>query len=191
MEDVRLERAPFFPLPIRSFLHLSFYWKSLVGSERIGKTSNPVTIRCFFSGWNLALWCWIVTFLVLSTQVKNMFVMLSLSVSTPGKLKSLLDRGCWNRTRDLWFANPMSYQLSYEVKSVRVGDISELSLVPSIYSLPGVGTLRDNITNINCDWYFNNNNNMYLFNHDKLVTGSADVVVMPNNRFRLTSRLHY
>jgi hypothetical protein len=26
----------------------------------------------------------------------------------------------------------MLYQLSYEVKSVRVGDISELSLVPSI-----------------------------------------------------------
>ena len=80
-----------------------------------------------------------------------MFVMLSLSVSTPGKLKSLLDRGCWNRTRDLWFANPMSHQLSYEVNSVRVGDISELSLGPSIYSLPGVSTLRDNITNINCN----------------------------------------
>ena len=77
-----------------------------------------------------------------------MFVMLSLSVSTPGKLKSLLDGG-GNRTCDLWFASPLLYQLSYEVKSVRVGDISELSLVPSIYSLPGVGTLRDNITNIN------------------------------------------
>ena len=37
-----------------------------------------------------------------------------------------------NRTRDLWFASPMLYQLSYEVKSVRVFDISELSLAPSI-----------------------------------------------------------
>ena len=31
-----------------------------------------------------------------------MFVMLSLSVSIPGKLKRLLDRGR-NRTRDLWW----------------------------------------------------------------------------------------
>jgi hypothetical protein len=45
-------------------------------------------------------------------------------VSTPGKLKSLLDRG-WNRTLDLW----LLYQLSYEVKSVRVRDILELSLL--------------------------------------------------------------
>jgi hypothetical protein len=48
-----------------------------------------------------------------------------------GKLKSLLDRsGYW--TCDLWFASPMLYQLSSEVKSVQVGNISELSLVPSI-----------------------------------------------------------
>ena len=60
-----------------------------------------------------------------------MFVMLSLSVSTLGRLKSLLDSG-GNRTRDLWFASPMLYQLRHEVKSVRVGDISELSLVPSM-----------------------------------------------------------
>ena len=46
-----------------------------------------------------------------------------LSVSTPGKLKSLLDRR-GNRTRDLWFASPMLYQLCYEVKTV-LGDISE------------------------------------------------------------------
>jgi hypothetical protein len=32
----------------------------------------------------------------------------------------------------LWDTSPMLYQLSCEVKSVRVGDISELSLVPSI-----------------------------------------------------------
>ncbi len=37
-----------------------------------------------------------------------------------------------NRTRDLWFASPMLYQLSYKVKSVRVFDISELNLAPSI-----------------------------------------------------------
>ena len=32
-----------------------------------------------------------------------------------------------NRTRDLWDTSPILYQLSYEVKSVRVGDISESS----------------------------------------------------------------
>ncbi len=52
-------------------------------------------------------------------------------ISTPGKLKNQPDHG-GNRTRDLWFASPMLYQLSYEVKSVRVFDISELSLAPSI-----------------------------------------------------------
>ena len=60
-----------------------------------------------------------------------MCVMLSLSVCIPGRLKRLLDHG-GNRTRDLWFASPMLYQLSYEVKSVRGRDISELSLVSSI-----------------------------------------------------------
>ena len=33
---------------------------------------------------------------------------------------------------DLWDTSPMLYQLSYVVKSIRVGDILELSLVPSI-----------------------------------------------------------
>ena len=37
-----------------------------------------------------------------------------------------------NRTYDLWNASPMLCQLSYAVRSVRVCDISELSLVPSI-----------------------------------------------------------
>ena len=37
-----------------------------------------------------------------------------------------------NRTRDLWDTSPMLCQMSYVVKSVRVDDISELSLVPSI-----------------------------------------------------------
>ena len=36
------------------------------------------------------------------------------------------------RTYDLWNASPMLYQLSYAVRLVRVYDISELSLVPSI-----------------------------------------------------------
>ena len=44
-----------------------------------------------------------------------------------GQAKKWLDRG-GNRTRDLWFASPMLCQLSYEVKSVRVCDISEFSL---------------------------------------------------------------
>ena len=37
-----------------------------------------------------------------------------------------------NRTYDLWNISPMLCQLSYAVWSVRVCDISELSLVPSI-----------------------------------------------------------
>ena len=48
MENVRLERAPFFPFPIRSF-HLSFY------SDRIGKTSNPVRFAAYYPEWKLAL----------------------------------------------------------------------------------------------------------------------------------------
>ena len=51
--------------------------------------------------------------------------------STPGKLKSLPDHG-GNRTCNLWDTSPMLHQLSCEVKSVQVGDISELRLVPSI-----------------------------------------------------------
>ncbi len=57
--------------------------------------------------------------------------LLLLLYPTPGKLKNQHDHG-GNRTRDLWFASPMLYQLSYEVKSVRVFDISELNLAPSI-----------------------------------------------------------
>ena len=37
-----------------------------------------------------------------------------------------------NRTYDIWNTSPMVSQLSYAVRSVRVCDISELSLVPSI-----------------------------------------------------------
>ena len=39
---------------------------------------------------------------------------------------------CGKRTYDLWNTSPMLCQLSYAVRSVRVCDISELSLVPSI-----------------------------------------------------------
>ena len=46
-------------------------------------------------------------------------------MTTPGKVKNLPDHG-GNGTRNLWFAGPMLCQLSYEVKSVRVCDISEL-----------------------------------------------------------------
>jgi hypothetical protein len=44
-----------------------------------------------------------------------MLVMLSLSVSIPGKLKSLLDCG-GSRTLDLWFAStmPLSTELLYD-----------------------------------------------------------------------------
>ena len=46
-------------------------------------------------------------------------------------LKNIPGRG-GNRTYDLWNTSPMLCQLSYAVSSVRVRDISELSLVPSI-----------------------------------------------------------
>ena len=39
---------------------------------------------------------------------------------------------CGNRTYDLWNTSPMLCQLSYVVRSVRVCDISEQNLVPSI-----------------------------------------------------------
>ena len=48
-----------------------------------------------------------------------------------GQAETFARRG-GNRTRDLWDTSPMLYQLSYEVKSVRVRDISELDLVPLI-----------------------------------------------------------
>jgi hypothetical protein len=53
MENVRLERAPFFPFsdPI---IHLPFYWKSLAGSDRIGKTSDPVRSAAYYPEWKLA-----------------------------------------------------------------------------------------------------------------------------------------
>ena len=52
-------------------------------------------------------------------------------VSTPGGPKNMPGHG-GIRTYDLWNTSPMLCQLSYAVRSVRVCDISELSLVPSI-----------------------------------------------------------
>ena len=46
-------------------------------------------------------------------------------------LKNMPDHG-GNRTYDLWNTSPMLCQLSYAVRSVRVCNISELSLVCSI-----------------------------------------------------------
>ena len=49
-------------------------------------------------------------------------------------LKNMPDHG-GNRTYDLWNNSPMLCQLSYAVWSVRVCDISEQNLVPSISML--------------------------------------------------------
>ena len=49
-------------------------------------------------------------------------------------LKNMPDHG-GNRTYDLWNTSPMLCQLSYAVWSVRVCDISEHNLVPSISML--------------------------------------------------------
>ena len=46
-------------------------------------------------------------------------------------LKNIPDHG-GNRTYDLWNTSPMLCELSDAVRSVRVCDISELSLVPSL-----------------------------------------------------------
>ena len=72
-----------------------------------------IFLWCYVLRCRMCLWCY------------------SECISTLDKLKNLPDHG-GNRTRDLWFASPMLCQLSYEVKSVQVCDISELSLVPSI-----------------------------------------------------------
>ena len=49
-------------------------------------------------------------------------------------LKNMPDNG-GNRTYDLWNTSPMLCQLSYAVWSVRVCDISEQNLVPSVSML--------------------------------------------------------
>ena len=69
--------------------------------------------------------------MVLCTQVNKMYVIATLSVYPHrASLKNMPGHG-GIRTYDLWNANPMLCQLSYAVRSVRVYDISELSLVPS------------------------------------------------------------
>ena len=58
--------------------------------------------------------------------------MLCLSVSTPDYSLKIAGARWEMEPRDFWFASPMLYQLNYEFKSVRVFDISQLSLVASI-----------------------------------------------------------
>ena len=61
-----------------------------------------------------------------------MYVIATLSVYPHrASLKNMPGHG-GIRTYDLWNASPMLCQLSYAVRSVRVYDISELSLTPSI-----------------------------------------------------------
>ena len=64
--------------------------------------------------------------LVVCTQVNMMFVMLLWVCIHNGQAEKFARHG-GNRTRDLWDTSPMLCQLSYEIKSVRVGDISESS----------------------------------------------------------------
>ena len=68
----------------------------------------------------------------LSNSIIMMYVIATLSVYPHrASLKNMPGHG-GIRTYDLWNASPMLCQLSYAVRSVRVCDISELSLVPSI-----------------------------------------------------------
>ena len=70
--------------------------------------------------------------LVLCTQVNMIVCDVTLSVYPHrASLKNMPGHG-GNRTYDLWNTSPMICQLSYAVRSVRVCDISELSLVPLI-----------------------------------------------------------
>ena len=70
--------------------------------------------------------------MVLCTQVNKVYVIATLSVYPHrASLKNMPGHG-GIQTYDLWNASPMLCQLSYAVRSVRVYDISELSLVPSI-----------------------------------------------------------
>ena len=74
----------------------------------------------------------LISMMVLCTQVNKMYVIATLSVYPHrASLKNMPGHG-GIRTYDLWNASPMLCQLSYAVRSVRVYDISELSLTPSI-----------------------------------------------------------
>ena len=67
--------------------------------------------------------------LVLCTQVNMMFVMLLWVYIHNGRAWKICPA---NRTYDLWNTSQMLYQLSYAARTVRVSDISEQNLVPSI-----------------------------------------------------------
>ena len=80
--------------------------------------------------------------MVLCTQVNKMYVIATLSVYPHwASLKNMPGHG-GIRTYDLWNASPMLCQLSYAVRSVRVYDISELSLVPSLLDYIGIEGTR-------------------------------------------------
>ena len=69
---------------------------------------------------------------MLCTQVNMMYVIATLSVYPHRASLKNMPGHDGIRTYDLWNASPMLCQLSYVVRSVRVYDISVLSLVPSI-----------------------------------------------------------
>ena len=76
--------------------------------------------------------------MVLCTQVNKMYVIATLSVYPHrASLKNMPGHG-GIRTYDLWNASPMLCQLSYAVRSVRVYDISELSLTLVLKELDSV-----------------------------------------------------
>ena len=70
--------------------------------------------------------------MVLCTQVDKMYVIATLSVYPHRASLKNMPGHDGIRTYNLRNASPMLCQLSYAVRSVRVYDISELSLVPSI-----------------------------------------------------------
>ena len=90
MEDVRLERAPFFPFPIRS-CHLPFQWKSLVGS-----TFDPVRSAVYFPEWKLAL-----NRAIRYASAQNRFWRVTLSTLFP----------CFYNTVQLLFVSPYNHLL--------------------------------------------------------------------------------
>ena len=61
-----------------------------------------------------------------------MFVMLLWVYIKPGRQESMKTTAGVDQIYDIWNASPMLHQLHYEVRSVQVCDISEMSLVSSI-----------------------------------------------------------
>ena len=94
-----------------SFQTIISWLTMLTRTEKFGSIKSKGLQFLTTSSW--CLWCY------------------SECASTPGKLRSLPDHG-GNRTRDFWDTSPMLCQLSYEVKSVRVGDISERRPVSNV-----------------------------------------------------------